>query len=170
MNSFIMTNARVLQQHGEHNGCDIVVEKGVIKGITPPGLSSPDTELPTIDLAGQYIATAPIEFHIHGAGPFGFEMDQPDILEKGVCFLQDRGVGWVMPTLAFSEPPLLRLVDELEAKPWLQDVVPGIYLEGPFINSKKRGGIQMHMIAPPDPDHLKCRARTNSCPSSGSTT
>jgi N-acetylglucosamine-6-phosphate deacetylase len=148
-------NARLLQQDREIQGAEVIVDQGIITSIGPPKASTDTPPLPTVDLAGQWLAAAPIEIHIHGAGTFGFETDTPDILENGVRFLLDCGIGWVMPTLAFSEPPLRRIAAELDAKPWLRRFVPGIYLEGPFINPKKRGGIQPEMIEPPNPERLE---------------
>ena len=55
-----------------------------------------------------------------------------------------------MPTILWDEKAVSRLIDAIEESRLPQDVIPGIYIEGPFINPERRGGINPPQIAKPD--------------------
>jgi len=60
-------------------------------------------------------------------------------------------VGCFVPTILCDEQAITLLVAAILASGLSRATVPGIYLEGPFVNLAKRGGIQPESIRPPDP-------------------
>ncbi|HWR12187.1 MAG TPA: hypothetical protein VN445_10220 [Rectinemataceae bacterium] len=116
---------------------------------TNPG----DGDLPVIDCSGSLVLPRLVEMHIHGAFGIGFEnvAGGEDILEVARR-LERRGVGCFVPTILWDEGAVERLVAAIEASGLPEAVIPGIYIEGPFIDPKHRGGINLPQIDAPDAD------------------
>ena len=107
--------------------------------------------LPVIDCAGAYILPRLVEMHIHGAFGIGFEsVAGPGELLTVVRELRARGVGSFVPTILWDEGAVSRLAAAIEASGLPESVLPGIYIEGPFVNPEKRGGIGLEHIHAPD--------------------
>jgi len=108
---------------------------------------------PVLHLSDAYIAPALVEIHIHGCGIWGFErISGASELEGAAKFLEEKGVGCFVPTILWDEPALSRLGEAILEAKLPRALLPGIYVEGPFINSAKRGGIQPSNICAPDAD------------------
>jgi N-acetylglucosamine-6-phosphate deacetylase len=152
MDSYLVVNSRIITPTAVLDGQVLAVKDGIIEAITPLPLA--ETGLPVIDAGNAYLSPALIELHIHGCGPYGFESGEQDVLEKASVFLADRGILTFVPTVQCDEGAIGRLAFELVAKPGLRDHVPGIYVEGPFINPEFRGGILEKHIRKPDRGYL----------------
>jgi N-acetylglucosamine-6-phosphate deacetylase len=153
--SFVLENARLVLPDRVLEGGAVVVEDGRIAAILEAG-ESPPTTFPRRDLGGAWLTPGLVEVHIHGCGGVGFDDLGPD-LASGVAallrardFLRSRGVTCFVPTLVCREPELAALAAALEAAGIPESEVPGIYVEGPFIAAKRRGGIPLDTIKIPD--------------------
>jgi len=106
---------------------------------------------PIIHAADALVAPALVEMHVHGCGGWGFErIAGPQDLVDAAEFLEQKGVGCFVPTILWEEKALSSLVAAIADCELPQRVLPGIYLEGPFVNSLRRGGIQPENIRPAD--------------------
>lgn len=140
----------------------VIVRDGVIDYAGPKSLrehlalNPRDHQLATIDCAGFYVLPRLTEMHIHGAFGVGFESVRggEDILLVA-SKLRERGVGCFVPTILWDEKAVRRLVEAIEASRLPKNVIPGIYIEGPFINPEKKGGIGILNIAKPDTELCK---------------
>lgn len=153
MNSYIISNSRVIQRNQIIDNKFIIVENKKIIAITDKCDAYPT--FPIIDANKCYCAPGLIEMHIHGCSTFGFEIPEEGILEKTAGFLAQQGVNTFVPTLQCDESTIAQLAGELDADSSLQKKVPGLYIEGPFISTIKKGGIQEKHIRQPDYDYLK---------------
>jgi N-acetylglucosamine-6-phosphate deacetylase len=107
--------------------------------------------LPIIDCAGAYVLPRLVETHIHGAFGIGFEsVAGPGELLTVARELRARGVGSFVPTILWDEGAVSRLAAAIEASGLPESALPGIYIEGPFVNPEKRGGIGLDRIQAPD--------------------
>jgi len=107
---------------------------------------------PLIHAADAFVAPSLVEMHIHGCGRWGFErLSGPEDLVAAATFLETKGVGCCVPTILWDEQAITLLVAAILASGLPRTTVPGIYLEGPFVNLAKRGGIQSESIRLPDP-------------------
>jgi N-acetylglucosamine-6-phosphate deacetylase len=85
--------------------------------------------------------------HIHGCGGVGFDAlgpsaeDGAERLRTARDFLRRRGVTTFVPTVVCREEQLRSLVAAVGASGLDETTLPGIYIEGPFINPVRRGGI-----------------------------
>ena len=137
----------------------LVVREGMIRHVGGESLegylssNSGDRDLDVVDCGGSFVAPRLVEMHIHGAFGIGFEnvRGAEDILEVAKR-LEKRGVGCFVPTILWDEEAVGRLVDAIEASRLPTETIPGIYIEGPFIDPKHRGGINLPQIHAPDAD------------------
>ena len=162
--SFCVGNGKIILPHTVLPSGTVVVREGVIRAVLPKsGKESLPPDLPFIDVEGNYISPGLVELHIHGCGPYGFEVAGPEALKNAARFLASRGVSLFVPTIQ----PDVQVVSALGAA--LRDLqngrsgsyekkevplsayAPGLYVEGPFINPEKRGGILPGLVRHPDP-------------------
>ena len=136
-------------------GGSVVVRDGVIKAVLQPRERAP-LGLPRIDARGCYVTPSLVELHIHGCCGIGFDSLGPDpasgaaALRDARAYLRSRGVGCFVPTIVCRPDSLAALAATLEAACIPEDEVPGIYVEGPFVNPGRRGGIPRETILEPD--------------------
>lgn len=108
-----------------------------------------------IDAGNNYISPGFFDTHIHGAGSSGFETPDKDLF-AGLCnFLLERGVTTFLPTILCNEDYIKSLAKNIKSNPELKKRIPGIYIEGPFVNPDKKGGINPNYIMKPDVEYLK---------------
>ncbi len=153
MDNYIVANSRIIQRNQILKNKFIIVENGKIVAISENCDAWPS--FPIIDGNNHYCAPALIEMHIHGCSTLGFEIPEGGILEKAAFFLAQQGVNTFVPTLQCDEATIARLANELESDRALQQKIPGLYIEGPFISTVKKGGIQVKHIRKPDTDYLQ---------------
>jgi len=144
----------------------LVVQEGRIAALYPNNppfkAAARCNDAPIIHAEGAFVLPSLVELHIHGAGQFGFEcITQPAELLQVSQFLESKGIGCFVPTMLWNEESVVQLVAAIRAvDSWHADgrqggdnhaCIPGIYLEGPFVNPAKRGGIAEENILSPDP-------------------
>ncbi len=153
MNRVIIKNGKIiLPDRVVENGC-VVMENGIIREIAEQ--YEPRGEEKWIDAEGNYVSPGFFDTHIHGAGHAVWEMPDEEAF-RGICnFLISRGVTSFMPTILPNEDYIRSLVKNINAAPEFSENILGIYIEGPFVNPEKKGGINPEYIRKPDVDYLK---------------
>jgi N-acetylglucosamine-6-phosphate deacetylase len=111
-------------------------------------------EATEIDARGGYVTPGLIDVHIHGAGLVGWETCTDEGLDRIQATLLAHGILQFVPTMMADEAVIGRVARLLQNAA-CSDRVPGIYVEGPFVNPAKRGGIQEAYIRPVDLDYLQ---------------
>ena len=112
-------------------------------------------ELETIDAQGNYISPGFVELHIHGCSHYGFDLLEQLNIEEIVEFLKRRGVNTFVPTFQCNREVIRNFAKRAGGSEILKKAIPGIYIEGPFINEQKKGGISADYITRPDIHVLK---------------
>jgi N-acetylglucosamine-6-phosphate deacetylase len=107
-----------------------------------------------IDACGGYVTPGLIDVHIHGAGLVGWETCTQRGLEHVSETLLANGILRFLPTMMADESVLRRMA-RLLATASCRSRVPGLYVEGPFVNLLKKGGIQEKYIRPVNMRYLK---------------
>ena len=150
-NGNIVLENRILYDH------ILVVSNQIITSI----IKSSSSDLPVyggyevIDAAGGFITPGLIEMHIHGCGPYDFVSLPAEYYENAEVFLQKRGINTFIPTFQYNSKYLTNLHSAMNKQTKLRNSIPGYYLEGPFINIEKRGGILEENISVSDPELLE---------------
>ena len=150
--SYMITNGKIVTPEGILTGGTVIVENGIITDVMDH-ITGHDSYL-QIDAQGAYIAPGFCDMHIHGCASWGFDAVNADEFAQAQEFLAEKGVLTFLPTLQCDEQALRSLASILDGH-HDRDAVPGIYLEGPFVSTSKRGGIESCRVHPADTDHLK---------------
>ncbi len=106
-----------------------------------------------IDACDGYVTPGLMDVHIHGAGRVGWETCTAEGLKQFESALLAHGIVRFVPTMMADESVIRRVASLLETAA-CSDRVPGIYVEGPFINPDKRGGVQPQYVRPVDLAYL----------------
>lgn len=136
-------------------GGALVLRKGRIEAVLEPG-EKPPRDLPRRDLGRSWVTPGLVELHIHGCGGFSFDALGPDpsagarTISSAAAYLRERGVTTFVPTIVSRQVALAELASALCELSPRREEVPGIYVEGPFVNPARRGGIPEDALSGPD--------------------
>ena len=123
---------------------NITVRRGIIQSIRQ---DTTTTTFPIIDAKNKIAGPGLIEMHIHGTGGVGnSENEIKTKLETMASFLEKNGVTTFQPTMVLQMKVLDFIQQALLTSKELQNKIPGVYLEGPFIHPERRGGIPLEGV------------------------
>jgi N-acetylglucosamine-6-phosphate deacetylase len=147
-----LVNARVLTPDEEIPRATVVLEGGRIAAVgerlPPPAAAQ------VIDVAGLTLAPGFIDIHVHGGGGFSLMTEDSEEIRSYARWVVSKGVTAFLITLVAAARP--QMERWLAAAASVGENVPGgasplgIYLEGPFLNPKRKGAIPADGLRPPD--------------------
>ncbi len=146
-NGKILLPEKVIEDHF------LIIENNIIKDISKDFNRLDDYQI--IDAGGHYVSPGFFDTHIHGAGKGVFETVNHDMFSEIFDILINNGITTVLPTLLCNESHIKNVVKNINSHPELKNRIAGIYIEGPFVNKEKKGGINPSYIKKPDLDYLK---------------
>ncbi len=148
-----LCNARLILPDRIAQGC-LLIEDDVIVGVLEqpwPG----DDAAERIDLFGAYLAPGFVEIHSHGAGGHDFMDGTAEAFLRAAETHLRHGVTTLFPTsVAASRDALIRFLGAFRQAKILNHGganMPGVHLEGPYLNAEMRGAIDPRYIRDPDP-------------------
>lgn len=155
MDGLLLTNGNVFNGY-EFIGCkDILIEEGRIINID----DKINSDYRKIDLKGYYICPGFIDIHIHGACGCDFTNADEDNLKKISSFLAVHGTTSFLATALTAGNEKIRAclknIKEFQSIGYKGANVLGVHLEGPFINEKKKGGLNERYIQKPTIDNYR---------------
>jgi len=152
----VFTNGTIFTGKEILTGSAILVDDGVITGFVY------DTDLPddyeVRDIGGNNIAPAMIDLQIYGGNGYLFSADPSvEAIEATYKYCLQGGATKFLLTLATNTPEVFNKGIAI-AKEYLNaggKGLPGLHLEGPWINPEKRGAHLLECIHSPQMDEVK---------------
>ena len=152
----VFTNGTIFTGKQILTGSAILVDDGVITGFVY------DTDLPddyeVRDIGGNNIAPAMIDLQIYGGNGYLFSADPSvEAIEATYKYCLQGGATKFLLTLATNTPEVFNKGIAI-AKEYLNaggKGLPGLHLEGPWINPEKRGAHLLECIHSPKMDEVK---------------
>ncbi len=157
MKKTIIKNAHVISPDVDLANATIVIEDGKIKSVGTRAVSEKGAEV--FDAKGQYVMPGFIDVHTHGALTYDFCDADPQAIFKVAEGKLAEGVTSFLPTtLTVSNEELKVAAQNAKAyadagMPYAK--IPGIHLEGPFINVKCCGAQNPKYVRVPDIKEVK---------------
>ena len=158
MSTTLIKNARIISPDCDLANAAVLIADGVIKQIFASG-----DELPAagevVDIAGKMLVPGFIDVHTHGRS--GYEFTDGDLEHlKTMCKdkLSEGVTSWLPTTLTLGNEALAKALANAAgytASGAVGAKVPGVHLEGPYINEKCLGAQNPAFVRKPDIEEVK---------------
>ena len=145
-----ITGARVLTPEGFQDNLALHIKDGVIAALSP---ALPDDPGQVVDAAGLLCVPGFIDLHVHGGGGHDFSDATVEAFVGAAQAHMLRGTTTLLPTTVCNPPEELeRIFAALTATRATQHALPympGLHIEGPWINPQQAGAQDPRYILVP---------------------
>lgn len=160
MKKTVIVNAHVISPGVDLENATIVVAGERIARVSAKKVAAkPDRDTTVVDVRGQYVMPGFIDVHTHGANGADFcDADPQAIFTFAQAKLREGVTTFLPTTLTVAHETLLAAAANARAyvaagQPYAK--VPGIHLEGPYINAKRCGAQNPAFVRKPSVKELK---------------
>lgn len=147
---FTLRGARLVDATMDLAEADITIDGAHIERIG----SAPRAPSIVLDARSMIIMPGFVEVHTHGGGGFALHTTRADEIRAYACWVPSAGVTSFLTTVVGTPGALpiaqLRTAVEAIEQPGVGAEVLGIFLEGPYLNSKRRGAHPPQWLRQPD--------------------
>lgn len=161
--SILIKNCRLISPDVDLNSAAVLVEGKNIKRIYAPGDALPEADVQVVDVEGAMVMPGFVDIHCHGRSGFDFcDATLEAVTAMAVDKLKE-GVTTLLPTTLTMGEDLLASALKTAADYVASGVkgckVPGVHLEGPYINPKCLGAQNPDFVRAPDIEEVKRLAK-----------
>ena len=159
----LLKNCRLVSPDADLNGASILIENEKIQRIFAPGDALPEDAGTVIDLKGKMAVPGFIDVHVHGKSGLDFSDATLEAVTTMAVDKLKEGVTTFLPTtLTLAEETLaaaLGTASEYVKSGVKGAKIPGVHLEGPYINPKFIGAQNPAFVRPPDIEEVRRLAK-----------
>ena len=158
MSTTLIKNAHIISPDCDLTNAAVLIADGVIKQIFAAGDTLPAAD-ETVDIANRMLMPGFIDVHTHGRSGYEFTDGNLEHL-KTMCKdkLSEGVTSWLPTTLTLGNDALagaLKNAAEYTRSGAVGAKVPGVHLEGPYINEKCLGAQNPAFVRKPDIEEVK---------------
>ena len=158
MSTTLIKNAHIISPDCDLANAAVLIADGVIKQIFADGDKLPAADT-TVDIAGKMLVPGFIDVHTHGRSGYEFTDGNLDHL-KTMCLdkLSEGVTSWLPTTLTLGNEALAKALENAARYAGSDSVgakIPGVHLEGPYINEKCLGAQNPAYVRKPDIEEVK---------------
>ncbi len=155
MKKTIIQNCHLVSPGIDLNGASVAIENGKITAVTAERIECAEAEV--FDARGMYAMPGFVDVHCHGRNNADFSDGTAEGVERIACNKLAEGVTSLLPTtLTLAEDVLEKAMRSIAAYDQKKGCkIPGVHLEGPFINSKCAGAQNPAHVRKPDIAEVK---------------
>ena len=158
MSTLLIKNARIISPDTDLAGGAVLLENNIIKQLFTAGDILPAAD-EVCDLGGKMLVPGFIDVHTHGRSGYEFTDGDPEHL-KTMCKdkLSEGVTSWLPTTLTLGNEALtaaLKNAAEYTAGNNIGAKIPGVHLEGPYINESCLGAQNPAYVRKPDIAEVK---------------
>ena len=158
MSTTLIKNAHIISPDCDLANAAVLIADGVIKQIFADGDALPVADK-TVDIAGKMLVPGFIDVHTHGRSGYEFTDGDYEHLQIMCKDKLSEGVtSWLPTTLTLGNEALAKALEnaaEYAAGDSVGAKVPGVHLEGPYINEKCLGAQNPAYVRKPDIEEVK---------------
>ncbi len=156
--STLIKNCHLISPDVDLTGAAVLIENGKVKQIFTANDKLPCAD-EVMDAEGMMVMPGFIDVHCHGRSGVDFSDASPEVIETIAVDKLKEGVTTLLPTtLTLGEEQLaaaLKSAADYVAKGSKGCKVPGVHLEGPFINPKCLGAQNPDYVRKPDIEEVR---------------
>ena len=145
-NAQIITDGQIL-----HN-MDVIAEDGVIVNLQPGSVTKIEPEMHVVDLEGYYLTSGFIDLHCHGGAGYEFIDGTEESVVRACGIHMENGTRVLYPTISAMDIETtyraLEVIEKVKDHCGLE--IPGVHLEGPYLDKAYCGGQDSRFIRPPE--------------------
>lgn len=148
----LIKNAHIISPGIDIVGGNVLIEDGKFTQVLAAGAPVPEAD-EVVDAGGQMLMPGFIDIHSHGAGGADTCDGTVEALHKIVdCKIREGVTSWLPTTLTLGYDTLEKVMNAVaEYRKAPRSVkVPGVHLEGPFVNPKMCGAQNPDFLKNPD--------------------
>ena len=158
----LIRNCRLISPDTELECAAVLIENERIRRVFAPGDALPQADR-VIDAEGNMVVPGFIDVHCHGRSGLDFSDATLEAVTTMATTKLEEGVTTLLPTtLTLAEETLAAALSTADAyvKSGVKGCkVPGVHLEGPYINPKFIGAQNPDFVRPPDIEEVKRLAK-----------
>lgn len=147
----IYRNAQVITEGQILRGYDVITEDGIIVNVLPFSETTEKPGMQIVNLNGCFLAPGFIDIHCHGGGGYEFIDGREESVLKACEIHREKGTRVLYPTISAMDFDTtyraLEVIEKIRDSCPLE--IPGVHLEGPYLDKTYCGGQDSRFIRPP---------------------
>lgn len=156
-------NGHILTPQGWLKDGSVLISDGKILEVTNSDLAVIGATV--VDAKGMWIVPGYVAMNVHGGGGYDFKECTEEAFRGAIAAHQKHGATTIFPTLSASPLEVIRacaaVCERIMAEK--DSPVPGLHLEGPYLNPKMAGALYADVLKDPDPEEYRAVLEHTDC-------